>query len=86
MTNWQRVIARGTGNRWQHVPTEERAELCHLRQQCATLAGELQQAREQCAMLAARLAALELDNASLREGISNYMQILDEQCKRRVQR
>ncbi len=66
--------------------TRRAAELCHLRQRCATLAGDNAQLREQVAAQAGRIAALELDNASLRDGINSYMQIIDEQCKRRVAR
>ena len=56
-------------------PTQPNAELCHLRQQVATLQGELRQAH-------ATIATLRSDNAQLRkerdEAQENYEFYFDE--------
>lgn len=60
----------------------ERAELCHLRQQCATLAGELQQAREQCAMLQAANVVLTAQVEQARNDYDFMFATVLDVCKK----
>ena len=65
-------------NPFTRCPTQPGAELCHLRQQVATLQGELRQAH-------ATIAALQRDNALLRyqrdEAQKGYEFYYDEYCR-----
>lgn len=68
MTDWTRATRRA-------------AELCHLRQQCATLAGDNTQLREQVALQAARIAELEDALRLALEGKEFYYRQYRDRCK-----